>query len=330
MSKKITITGDGSWATALAYVLLKNGTEVIWHIRTPEILDSLKKNNFNSHYLRFIHFNGLRPTLCSSLEDAISQSNKLLVVVPAAFIQDVLNPVSASILKDKQIISATKGLIPGKQITPCTYFRDHFQVSSGNIVFVSGPSHAEEVAQEKSTFLGVFSQNTELAGEISGMLRNTFINTTVSSDISGAEYASAMKNVMAIAAGICHGLGYGDNFSAVLAAYASREIRDFLNVVVPAERDFNTFPYLGDLLVTLYSQHSRNRIFGNMIGRGYTVKAAQMEMEMIAEGYYACSALSETARRLNIPVPVCNAVNNILYKKAEPRSEIQQLVFNLH
>lgn len=329
MSKKITLTGDGSWATALAYVLLKNGTEVIWHVRTPEILESLKNNHYNSHYLRFIHFNGLRPTLCASLDEAIMQSDTLLSVVPAAFIQDVFNPVSPSLLKNKRVVSATKGLIPEKKMTPCAYFREQLQVPADHIAFVSGPSHAEEVAQEKTTFLGCFSENTELAHETSGMLRNKYIYTAVSSDISGAEYASAMKNVMAIAAGICHGMGYGDNFSAVLAAYASREIREFLNVAVPAERDINTFPYLGDLLVTLYSQHSRNRIFGNMIGRGYNVKSAQMEMEMIAEGYYACSALCETASRLQIPVPVCEAVANILYKNAEPRSEIQQLVLNL-
>lgn len=330
MKKTISITGDGSWATALAWVLTKNGHHVTWHIRTPEVYESLTRHGFNSEYLRFTRFNGNRPDYTRSLTEAIEASEKLLVVIPAAFIRSSFQDVSPALMKDKQIISATKGLLPGLHITPCMFFGQEYGIPSERLVFVSGPSHAEEVTQENTTFLTAFSSNRMLAEEVAALLKNDYIITGVSDDIRGAEYATALKNILAIAAGICHGMGYGDNLMAVLAAAAVREMKNFLHVVAPKEREIISAPYMGDLLVTFYSQHSRNRIFGTMIGKGYTVKSAQLEMNMIAEGYYASEPLHQLSQEFGINMPVCSAVYNILYNDAEPHREIQQLVFNLH
>jgi len=329
MGTKIAITGDGSWATALAYVLTQNDHNVIWHIRTPEIYKSLKEGGYNNIFLRFTHFTTNKPVYTQSLTEAINEAEIVLVVIPAAFIQNVFNGIPSDILKGRKIVSATKGLLPGLNITPCNYFKSKFNISEEHLAFISGPSHAEEVAQENSTFLTVFSKNTEFSRTCAGLLENNYVKTTVSGDIDGAEYASAMKNVMALAAGICHGLGYGENFTAVLASSAIHEMNTFLNAHIPAERNITDYPYMGDLLVTMYSQFSRNRVFGNMIGRGYTVKSAQIEMNMIAEGYYACPAFCKIADDYRLEIPICRTVHNILYNNANPHTAIQQLILNL-
>lgn len=330
MNNKITITGDGSWATALAYVLSQNGHKVTWHIRTPEIYESLKQNGINCDYLRFLHFSENKPAITQSLTEAVAASDHILIVIPSAFLQVTFDELPEDIFRDKYVISAVKGIIPDLNVTPCNYLKSRFSVDVQKLAFLSGPSHAEEVAQEKYTYLTVFSESRGLSVLVAGFLENQFLKMSVSDDVYGAEYTTALKNVMAVAVGICHGLGYGDNFTAVLVSAAIREIGAFIDAYVPKKRNITDFTYTGDLLVTCYSQHSRNRTFGKMIGRGYTVESAKIEMNMIAEGYYAVKPLKQIADENNINMPVCSSVYNILYKNENPRSEIQQLVFNLH
>lgn len=328
--EKIAVTGDGSWATALVHVLTAKGIKVVWHVRTPQVLESVSKKSINCEYLSSLSLDTRYIELSDNLTTAIEECTMLWVIVPASFIKNVFSGIDKNSLKDKKIVSAVKGMLPGVNLTPCNYFAEEFSVSHNNLVFVSGPSHAEEVAMGKTTYLSASSVNAELAKEVAELIESDYIVSRPFNDIEGAEYATVLKNIMAIGVGICHGLGHGDNLTAVLVAGAVREISAFLEKKVPANRNILDYIYTGDLLVTCYSQFSRNRTFGNMIGKGYSVKSAQMEMNMIAEGYNAVPVIIEIAREMNIEMPICNAVYNILYKSVSARSEVQQLIVNLH
>ncbi|MBE7179209.1 MAG: glycerol-3-phosphate dehydrogenase, partial [Mucilaginibacter polytrichastri] len=226
-------------------------------------------------------------------------------------------------------ISAIKGIVPDEHLIIGEFLNQHYQIDFDRIVVVTGPCHAEEVALEKLSYLTIASPNTTLAAEVASMLNTRYIRTHVSDDIFGTEYAAVLKNIYAIASGICHGVGYGDNFQAVLIASAIREIKEFVDTVHPIDRDINESAYLGDLLVTAYSQFSRNRTFGNMVGKGYTVRSAQLEMNMIAEGYYASKGLREVQKRYGVEMPVADAVYDILYGQKSPVDTMKLLAGKL-
>ena len=156
-------------------------------------------------------------------------------------------------------------------------------------------------------------------------LRCRYIKATISDDIYGTEYSAVLKNVVAVAAGIAHGLGYGDNFQSVLISNAIREIKRFVDTVHPITRDIKDSAYLGDLLVTAYSKFSRNRTFGTYIGKGYSVKAAQMDMNMIAEGYYAVKCIKEINKDFGVSMPITDSVYRMVYEKMSPRLEFKLL-----
>ncbi|MEQ1734262.1 MAG: NAD(P)H-dependent glycerol-3-phosphate dehydrogenase, partial [Bacteroidia bacterium] len=194
-----------------------------------------------------------------------------------------------------------------------------------NIAVIAGPCHAEEVAMERLSYLTIASQNAVLASNVAQALNCRYINTSINDDIYGTEYSAVLKNIMALASGICHGVGYGDNFQAVLVSNAIQEIKRFVDAVHPINRDINDHAYLGDLLVTAYSQFSRNRTFGAMIGKGYSVKAAQLELNMVAEGYFAVKCIHHINQQHNVYMPITNAVYNILYLNNNVNTEIKQL-----
>ncbi|PKP22409.1 MAG: glycerol-3-phosphate dehydrogenase [Bacteroidetes bacterium HGW-Bacteroidetes-21] len=329
-AERIALTGDGSWATALVHVLTTNGQDITWHVRTPHILTSVREKSLNCDYLGSLSLDTNHIKLTDNLEEAIESCDILYVVIPAAFIHQMFEGIPKEKLKGKKIVSAVKGMLPGFYVTPCTYFSEQCDIPLNNLAFISGPSHAEEVAMGRTTYLTALSIDQQLATTIANILRNETIITRPAADIAGAEYATVLKNIMALSVGICHGLGHGDNLTAVLVAGAIREIEAFLNKKVPGERNILDYLYTGDLLVTCYSQFSRNRTFGNMIGKGYSVKSAQMEMNMIAEGYNAVPAIIDIAGKLGINMPISETVYNILYKSVAPRSGIQQLIVNLH
>ena len=231
----------------------------------------------------------------------------------------------STIFQNKKIFSAIKGIVPEHNLIVGEYMNSHFNVSFENIGVITGPCHAEEVALEKLSYLTVASPDLNTATAMASVLNCRYIKTIVSDDIFGTEYAAVLKNVMSIASGICNGLGYGDNFQAVLISNGIREIKRFVDAVHPIKRDINDSAYLGDLLVTAYSQFSRNRTFGAMIGKGYSVKSAQLEMNMVAEGYYAVACIHEINGKFKVEMPICEAVYNILYKNNSPRIEMQLL-----
>jgi len=252
-----------------------------------------------------------------------------LLNVPAAFLKDALKGITPADLAGKKIVSAIKGIVPDENQIIGDFMHQHYDIPLDHFLVISGPCHAEEVALEKLSYLTIASLDTELAAEFAGMFNTRYIKTNISDDIYGTEYGAVLKNIYAIAGGICHGLGYGDNFQAVLISNAIRELERFVSVVHPIQRDIKESAYLGDLMVTAYSQFSRNRTFGNMIGKGYTVTSAQLEMNMIAEGYYAVNCLHQVNKQYKVNMPICDAVYAILYQKRAPAPEMKHLAEHL-
>lgn len=332
----IGVIGGGSWATALVKILSEHkATEestiqsLQWWVRHSSMVDYIKQNRHNPEYLSSVEIHPEHVKVSNDLNDVINNCNVLLVVIPAAFLEVSLEGVSKDAFANKTIISAIKGLIPSTRQIVGDYFRDYYGVSEDNILVISGPCHAEEVAYEKLSYLTIAGLKPEVARTIANTLNCRYIRTVVSSDVRGTEYGAVLKNIYAVAAGICHGLGYGDNFQAVLMSNAIREMKRFLRNITDTNRKINHSAYLGDLLVTGYSVHSRNRTFGNMIGLGYTVKAAQLEMKMVAEGYYATKNMYLLNEEKQVKMPILNAMYDILYNGKSPRKTIEKLTDKL-
>lgn len=325
MSPRIAIIGSGSWATALAKLFLNNTASINWFIRKQEDIAYFKEFKNNPRYLSSVEFETGKIQFYTSLSDCIKNSDYLVLAIPSAFLNDAFSEIKESELKDKVIFSAIKGIVPQHNLIVGEYLNKIYNVPLENIGVITGPCHAEEVAMEKLSYLTIASINTANAQILSNALNCRYLKSTVSDDIYGTEFSAVLKNVIAVAGGICHGLGYGDNFLAVLVSNAIQEIKRFVDAVHPIDRDIKASAYLGDLLVTAYSQFSRNRMFGAMLGKGYSVKQAQLEMNMIAEGYYAVKCVYEINKTYKVSMPITNAVYNIIYQNHDVRKEIIQL-----
>lgn len=322
----IGIIGGGSWATALAKIFSQQtGLSINWWVRNQDVANHIENFGHNPNYLSSVQFEKTRIYVSSSIQEVIKRSSHLVFAIPAAFLQKSLSGVSARDLDKKFIICAIKGVIPEKNLIPGHFFRKEFLVDENCIGVITGPCHAEEVALEKLSFLTIASSNQRLAQQVAEWLNGRYIRTVLSTDTDGAEYAGVLKNIYAVGSGIFHGLGYGDNFQAVFITNAIREMERFLACTGPIRHDVKQSAYLGDLLVTAYSQFSRNRTFGNMIGKGYSVKSAQIEMNMIAEGFYACKSIYEMNQQLKAEIPIVDAVYRILYERMSPAIEMRIL-----
>ena len=324
---KIAVVGGGSWATAIVKILSDNliDKEIYWWMRNNDAIEHIRKYNHNPHYLSSVEIKLPTENLSSDLKSIIAASDLILLNVPAAFLKEALKDISSDDLKGKKIISAIKGIVPDENMIIGEFMNQHYHIPFSDIIVISGPCHAEEVALEKLSYLTIASQDSNLAAHFASMLNTRYIKTNVSDDIYGTEYAAVLKNIYAVASGICRGIGYGDNFQAVLISNAIREIESFVDAVHPIDRDIKESAYLGDLLVTAYSQFSRNRTFGYMIGKGYTVTSAQLEMNMIAEGYYAVNCLHQINKTYKVNMPICRAVYAILYERHSPQLEMKLL-----
>jgi glycerol-3-phosphate dehydrogenase (NAD(P)+) len=325
MAVTIGIVGSGSWATALAKLLLNNCSKINWFIRSQADIDYFIQYTNNPKYLTSVDFDVSKINFTSSVKECIKNSDYLVLAVPSAFLHDTFSDVSGEDLSKKIIFSAIKGIVPQHNLIVGEYLNAIYKVPLESIGVITGPCHAEEVAMEKLSYLTIASQNTDNAKTLSGLLNCRYLRSTVSDDIYGTEYSAVLKNVVAVAGGICHGLGYGDNFLAVLVSNAIQEIKRFVDAVHPINRDINASAYLGDLLVTAYSQFSRNRTFGTMIGKGYSVKNAQLEMNMIAEGYYAVKCVYEINKSYNVNMPITTAVYNVIYMNKDVKREMVAL-----
>ena len=332
MIPKVAMIGGGSWATAIIKMLSDNIStkEIYWWMRNTEAITHLQKYKHNPNYLSSVEIRLPENNISGDIAKVIKQADYIILNVPAAFLKETLKGVTSEHLKGKKIVSAIKGIVPDENQIIGEFLNEKYGVPLSDILVISGPCHAEEVALEKLSYLTIASINTDAASFFASLLQTRYIKTNVSDDIFGTEYAAVLKNIYAVASGICHGIGYGDNFQAVLISNAIREIKRFVDAVHPISRDIKESAYLGDLLVTAYSQFSRNRTFGNMIGKGYTVKSAQLEMNMVAEGYYAVSCMHYINKKYKVDMPISRAVYAILYEKHSPQIEMRLLTEQLN
>lgn len=325
---RIGIVGGGSWATAIARILSENNDTINWFFRNIDNINNFKLLCHNPRYLCGVEFDMDKLLFTDNLDYLVDNSDVIIFAIPSAFLKNAMNRLTKS-LEDKIIVSAIKGIIPDDNLIVGEFFNVKYNVPLDHIVVISGPCHAEEIALERLSYLTFSSPDIEKAQMIADLFRCNYVNTNILDDIYGTEYSAVLKNVIAIASGICHGLRYGDNFQAVLIANAIQEIERFVNAVHPIKRDIKGSAYLGDLLVTAYSQFSRNRTFGTMIGKGYSVKSAQLEMLMVAEGYYGVKGVVEINKKYNVDMPITEIVYEILYEKLNPTIGIRLLANKL-
>ena len=321
---RIAVLGGGSWATAIAKMLLEKNDGIRWYLRRDDRIEDFKRLGHNPAYLTSVQFDVNRILFSSDINETVEAADTIIFVTPSPYLKSHLKKLTVR-LRDKFVVTAIKGIVPDENLIMSEYFHQFYNVPDDKLAVIGGPSHAEEVAMNRLTYLTIGCSDDGNAREFAHMMESDYVKTKTSQDIVGIEYASVLKNVYALAGGICHGLKYGDNFQAVLMSNATQEMNRFLRTVHPIERNIIDSVYMGDLLVTGYSNFSRNRVFGTMIGQGYSVKSAQMEMEMIAEGYFGTKCMKEINEHLHVNMPILDAVYNILYERISNTIEIKLL-----
>lgn len=320
----VAIIGSGSWATALAKIVMHNVADINWYIRKQETIDEFIEIRRNPNHLEWAYFDVSRIHFSTDINQVIDQSELVILAIPSPYLKDLFQAIKIDI-SQKKVISAVKGMIPDENILVTDFLHTHFQIPEENLGMITGPCHAEEIALERLSYLTIGCKDLATAQQWRKLFDTPYVRTTPSNDIKGLEYASVMKNIYAIAAGMCSSLRYGDNFQAVLLTNAMHEIMRFTKAQSDIPRDITNSGYLGDVLETAYSNFSRNRQFGQMIGMGYSVKAAQTEMEMIAEGYYGTKAIHLANKALGVDIPIVEAMYQILYKRKSPKTTIKDL-----
>ena len=320
----VAIIGSGSWATALAKIIMHNVPDINWHIRRQEVIDEFVKIRRNPNHLEWAYFDVSRIHFSADINAVIEESDLIVLAIPSPYIKQSLNEITVD-MSQKFVISAVKGMIPDENLLVTEYMHQYFHIPQENLGVIAGPCHAEEIALERLSYLTVGCKDIIKAREWSKLFDTPYVRTTPSNDVEGLEYASVMKNIYAIAAGICKSLHYGDNFLAVLLTNAMHEMIRFAKAKSDIPRDITDSGYLGDVLVTAYSNFSRNRQFGQMIGMGYSVKAAQTEMEMVAEGYYGTKAIWLANQNTQVELPIVEAVYQILYNRKSAKNIIKEL-----
>jgi glycerol-3-phosphate dehydrogenase (NAD(P)+) len=326
---KISVIGGGSWGTALMILLTNNLEKVGWWVRSQDTVDYLQNHHRNPNYLSYTELPVHRMHLSTNMQQIIDESEVLIFAVPAAFLKKSLDEAGIKSLKGKFVISAIKGIVPEYNMVISEFLETHYEVSHGDLAFVAGPCHSEEVAMQKLSYLTLSGIDAAAVEDLCQDFASWHLKISPNNDLRGTEYAAVMKNVIAIAAGIASGLNYGDNFIAVLISNAVQEMKRLLKAVSPVPRDSSASVYLGDVMVTAYSRFSRNRLFGTLIGKGYSLQATMAEMNMVAEGYYAVKSLMELNKELEVDMPVMECVYNIVYGGVSPHTEFRNLADKL-
>lgn len=324
----IGVLGAGSWGTALVKILLNNVESVNWYVRGKDKIEYIKQHRHNPKYLSHTEFDTKKIRFFDDINNAIEHSDILIFAIPAGFLKPLLDQENIS-FDNKFVISAIKGIVPGVNLTVTKFFHYHYKIPYTSLAVISGPCHAEEVAMERLSYLSIASKRAGKVKNIAKKLKCDYISTIISRDVFGIEYAGVLKNIISIASGIAHGLGYGDNFQAVLVSNAMREISRFLRRTSRTKRRIYRSVYLGDLMVTCYSKFSRNRTLGIMIGKGYTVKSALLELNMVAEGYYALDSIQNHIGKSRIKMPIIETVYNIIKLDRPPAEEMNSLAEKL-
>jgi glycerol-3-phosphate dehydrogenase (NAD(P)+) len=336
------ILGSGSWATALAKILTDNRIHINWWIRNEAIISHLEKRHHNPNYISSVFFDGSLLSLSNDLASVIENSDCIIIAIPSAYIIDILAPLTKNIFQGKKIVSAVKGILPQNNQLLNEYLQGEFNLDPYDYLTIMGPCHAEEIAAEKLSYLTFSGTDVTTAAQIASNFTTEYLNTIVNNDVYGVQFAAVLKNIYALGAGIAHGLEYGDNFLSVLIANCADEMAGFLRKVgiqhievgihndedpVSHKRKGNyaASVYLGDLLVTCYSLYSRNRTFGNMIGKGYSVKAAKLELNMVAEGYNASKSIYTINKKIKAEMPVAETIYKILWENVKSREGFKQI-----
>lgn len=325
---KFAVIGGGSWATAITKMLCENLPEIAWYMRNESAIEHIKTQQHNPNYLSSVTFDVDQLRLTSNINEAVEYADYIIFAIPSAFLSKEMEQLTVS-LQGKIIFSAIKGIVPETSLIVGEHFNQTYNIPFEDIGVITGPCHAEEVALERLSYLTIACGDSSKAKVVAKYLSGNYIKTKISDDIIGTEYAAMLKNIYAIAAGIAHGLGYGDNFQSVLMSNGIREMKKFIRKVHKMKRNINNSAYLGDLLVTGYSVFSRNRMFGNMIGKGYTVKSAMMEMSMVAEGYYATKSAWKLNQNYQAKTPIIDAVYEILYEGKNAKIVFKKLTEKL-
>ena len=324
---RIAVLGGGSWATALVKIFSSNAP-VGWWVRSIDDVAHIQRNHHNPRYLSDVELHMDRIDLHSDLMTVVKQTDILVLAVPSAFMVDALAPLK-DILQSKRVISAVKGIVPETHQIVGEYLRDHMGLDMAHFGAIVGACHAEEVALERLSYLTVAAQDGDLAKAMAKRLQTDHVHVSTMDDVVGCEYAAVLKNIYAIAAGLAHGLGYGDNFQAVLVSNAQREMKRFMKAVYPMKRKITHTAYSSDLFVTMYSPFSRNRTLGHLVGKGYSLKSAMAEIGMVAEGYYAAKHIWEVKKDRAVKMPVASAVHKVLYRNMPPQKALQILANKL-
>ncbi|HZE84069.1 MAG TPA: NAD(P)H-dependent glycerol-3-phosphate dehydrogenase [Puia sp.] len=322
---RLGVIGSGSWATALAKILTDNGRSINWWVRNPDVIRHLQSRHHNPQYLPSVYFDTRLLTLDSEVKETIDASDCLLIAVPSAYITDSLGALDENIFAGKKLVSAVKGIIPEQNLLLNEYLAQRFGVDIDNYFTIMGPCHAEEVAAEKLSYLTFSGQDETFTKEIASYFKTEYLNTVVNNDVLGVQFAAVLKNIYALGAGIAHGLEYGDNFLSVLIANSAEEMAGFLRKTGISPANYAASVYLGDLLVTCYSLYSRNRTFGNMIGKGYSVKAARLELNMVAEGYNASKCIYLINKEIEAEMPIAGMIYRILWENVKVREGFKQI-----
>ena len=321
---KVAVLGGGSWATAIVKMLCENLETVGWYMRSTYVVEHIKLNKHNPNYLSSAELHPNQLILSNNINKTVENYDILVFAIPSAFLSSELRKLTTP-LTDKVVFSAIKGIVPESGLIVGEHFFKNYNTPYSNIGVITGPCHAEEVAMERLSYLTIACQDQDQAKKVGECLKSRYIRVKISDDIIGTEYAAMLKNIFSIAAGISHGLGYGDNFQSVLMSNSIREMKRFIKKVHKMKRNINNSAYLGDLLVTGYSTFSRNRMFGNMIGKGYTVKSAMLEMSMVAEGYYATKSAKKIKEENGAVTPIIDAVYSVLYKGKDVKRVFEEL-----
>lgn len=327
---KIAVIGSGTWATALAKLVLMKNDHLNWFIRKTEVIDQFYDTGHNPSYLSNVKFDLTRISFSSNIERTVRDSDTIIIAVPSPYLKHHLKKLKPSHFRDKFVVSAVKGIVPFDNMVVSEYLSFNYKIPMNNVGIISGPCHAEEVALDRLSFLTSACKDIEKAEMLAEATSSSILKTNVSTDVIGIELAAVLKNIYAFMAGLCHGMGYGDNFQSVLMTNCAREMERFINGLVPTERSILEPAYLGDMLVTGYSQFSRNRTLGNMIGKGYSVKTAQLEMNMVTEGFYATKCIKLMNKKFRVDIPIVDIAYEILYNNISPRVIIKKLVDVLH
>tara|TARA_B100001093_G_scaffold399197_1_gene386631 strand:+ start:369 stop:1364 length:996 start_codon:yes stop_codon:yes gene_type:complete len=325
----IAVLGAGSWGTAIIKMLCENVKEVLWYVRNSDHANEIIKFKRNPKYLKDLKIDIDKLVISSNIEMIIKKSNIIILAIPSPYINESLEKYK-SILNQKIIFSGSKGVIPESHLVITDHLNKYYNIPYENLGIISGPTHAEEIAKEKLSYLTIGSTNKNICNFLSEKLKSSYIKTSISNDVVGIEYSATLKNIYSILVGISFGLGYGDNFISVLISHCSKEMIKFIKSIDNVKRDFSHSAYIGDLLVTTYSSFSRNRTFGKMIGEGKSIDEAISKMSMIVEGYYATKNAYEISKLNNEKFLIINTAYKILYKGESPERLIKNLSLNLY